>query len=87
MEDKNTFHKANLNALKKIGVANISNIFCKGIIKDKVSESIYNSTNVSLANSDDAHSILHIEFGDLVDNFAIIWERTERGTYKVISIE
>jgi len=87
MENKNTFHQANLNALKKIGVANISNIFCKGIIKDKVVASIYNSTNVSLANSDDTHSILHIEFGDLVDNFAITWERTERGTYKVISIE
>ena len=84
---KCTFHQANINALKKIGVANISNIFCKGIVTSKIEGSIYNVTNVSLANTDDAHSVLHIEFGDIVDNFEIVWERTEKGTYKVISIE
>lgn len=84
---KNTFHQANINALKKIGVANVSNIFSKSIVKTKIEESIYNATNVSLTNTDDAHSLLHIEFGDIVDNFEMVWERTERGTYKVISIE
>lgn len=87
MEKKNTFHQANLNALKKIGVANISNIYCKGIIKSKIEESLYNATNVSMANSDDAHTLLHIEFGDVVDNFEMTWEKSDRGTYKVISIE
>lgn len=87
MATSKAFHQANLNALKKIGVANVSNIYTKGIVKSKVEEHIYNATNVSLVNGNDTQSLLHIEFGDIVDNFSITWEKSEKGIYKIISIE
>ena len=82
-----TFHKANLIALRKIGIANVSNIFSKGVIENKVSEHIYNATSAILSNVDDAHSIMHIQFGDIADEFSITWEKKENGTYKVVSIK
>ena len=82
-----TFHKANLIALRKIGVTNVANIFSKGTIEKKVSEFIYNATSVILSNVDDTHSIMNIQFGDIADEFAITWEKKENGTYKVVSIK
>ena len=85
--EKKTFHQANIEALKKIGITNIYNVFCKGVVKDIVKRHFKNCTNVSFTNCDDIHSILHLEFGDVVDNFTITWEKTERGTYNTTSIE
>ena len=82
-----TFHKANLIALRKIGITNVCNIFSKGIIESKVSEHIYNSTSAALTNVDDEHSIMHIQFGDIADEFSITWEKIENGTYKLVSIK
>ena len=85
---KKTFHQANIEALKKIGITNIYNVFWKGIVGDIAERTFKNCTNVSFTNcDDDIHSILHLEFGDVVDNFTITWEKTERGTYDTISIE
>ncbi len=87
MEERKTFHQANLIALKKIGVANVSNIFSKNIIKNKIEEHIYNATNVFFSNEDETHSILEIQFGNVKDEFILIWEKNENGTYKLVAIK